>query len=304
MAVKWMEPPDWWVKYKPLRWLLALLAIYWIFGTLLPRLRTEPATVVTQPAPVAPAPASTIEPADIATAPAIPATVAAPAPTPPAVVPPPKPLEPAAAPVVTPQPTTPVPIKPPTPTAPEPAPAAAAVVPQAQPEEAPAPDPADRYTEVESARVNLINPLRSYASVEAVQDVLGQAGYTAQVSTIKKKLPNDRYPPYRNDTLVIAAYKDAGFAGTLTLEFFNDRLYQAHFVPAQPADYLRWLRNQGLSLPQKRTGRSSLTRGDLRVTTNIDFASSDVGRIMQTTPYVLWEDTRLTQQMKDWGPVR
>lgn len=258
MAVKWMEPPEWWVKWKPLRWVLALLVTYWIFGTLLPRLRTEPATVATQPAPVAPAPASTIEPADIATAPAIPATV----PTPPAVVP------------------------------------------QAQPEEVPAPDPADRYTEVEPARVNLINPLRSYESDEAVRHVLGQAGYTAQVSTIKKKLPNDRYPPYRNDTLVIAAYKDAGFAGTLTLEFFNDRLYQAHFVPAQPADYLRWLRNQGLSLPQKRTGRSSLTRGDLRVTTNIDFASSDVGRIMQTTPYVLWEDTRLTQQMKDWGPVR
>lgn len=311
MAVNWMEPPEWWVKWKPLRWVLALLVIYWIFGTLLPRLRTETETVATPVAEEAAAPTSA-------------ATITAPAPTPPAptpppvapkvepakppVVVPPKPQPPTPAPVAKPTPTPPAPVKPPipatpkpAPAAPKPAPVASAATPQAQSEEAP--DPMERYTAVESTRVNLISALRSYESVEAVQALLSKSGHAAQLSTIQRKIPNNRYPPYRNDTLVVSAYKDASFTGTLTLEFFNDRLYQAHFVPAQPPEYLRWQRNQGLSLPEKRTGRSSITRGHLRVTTNIDFASSEVGKMMQTAPYMLWEDTRLVQQMSDWGPV-
>ncbi|HXG28926.1 MAG TPA: hypothetical protein VNJ47_08755, partial [Nevskiales bacterium] len=167
----------------------------------------------------------------------------------------------------------------------------------------PAPDPAAAYTAVAAERVAFMGALRSYDSVAAVQTQLAQGGYTAELSTIERKPPSHRYPPYRNDTLAVSKYTHGAYEGKLTLEFFNDRLYQAYFVPAQPAEYLRWLRGRGFALPVKRTGRSSLTQGHLRITTNIDFASSDVGRAMLAKPFVMWEDLRLVQQMQEWGPV-
>jgi hypothetical protein len=226
MPIKLPEPPEWWLKYKPLRWLLAALVLYWIFGTLLPRFRAE------SPPPAA----SPVEVPDTA----------------------------------------------------------------AEPE---APYPKAAYTQVEAQRVRMMDVLRSYDSVATVQALLAQRGYTAELSTIKRKPPSYRYPPYRNDTLAVSKYKHEAYEGRLTLEFFNDRLYQAYFVPAQPAEYLRWLRSRGFELPIKRTGRSSLTQGHLRITTNIDFASSEVGRTVRSTPFVMWEDLRLVQQMQAWGPV-
>jgi hypothetical protein len=160
-----------------------------------------------------------------------------------------------------------------------------------------------RYTEVESARVSLINGLRSYDSVETLRALLEKTNYSIDASTIERP-SNSRYPPFRTDTLVIANYRHAEFEGKLTLEFFNDRLYQTYFEPAKAADYLRWLRGRGVALPVKRTGRSSLTQGHLLISTNIDFASSDVGAVMRAKPFAFWEDTRLQQQLKEWGPVR
>jgi hypothetical protein len=292
MPIKLPEPPEWWLKYKPLRWVLAALVLYWIFGTLLPRFRAESPPVAQPAAPPAAAPAAAEAgpppppppPAPVAPPPATTATPAAKPEPPPAAPPVPKPApKPAPPPAVT---TTP---KPATPAAPADA--------------EPAPDPAAAYTAVAAERVAFMGALRSYDSVAAVQAWLGQGGYASELSTIERKPQGRRYPPYRNDTLVTARYRHGEYEGRLTLEFFNDRLYQAYFVPAQPAEYLRWLRSRGLALPVRRTGRSSLTQGHLRITTNIDFASSDVGRAMLATPFVMWEDLRLVQQMQAWGPV-
>jgi hypothetical protein len=327
MARNWMEPPAWWVKYKPLRWVLAAVVLYWIFGTLLPRFKedspvtaepipaekpVEPVASAPKPAPLPPAPVTPAEipkppPAVPITPPKpapVPAPVAKPLPEKPPVIaatpkPPPKPV-----PVTPPKP---APVAPPKPV-PTPAPVAKAAPPvqaQAKPAPAPAPvlDPMARYTQVESERVSLINGLRSYDGVEAVKALLEKAGYAVGVSVIERP-SNSRYPPYRNDTLVVSNYKHAEFEGKLTLEFFNDRLYQTFFEPAKAADYLGRLRARGVALPVKRTGRSTLTIGNLLISTNIDFAVSEVGTVMRAKPFVLWEDTRLTQQMKEWGPVR
>ena len=286
MVFKLPEPPEWWVKYKPLRWILVVLVVYWFFGTLLPRLRTE-APAVAEDSVEAPAEVATAEtePAAEITAPPAPPPVAEPVAKPPP--PEPEPAKPAPAP---PKPLAPAPV----------APSPPATVAEEETE----PDPAARYTRVEAERVTFMGALRSYDSVSTVRDWLEASGYSASVSTIERDLPSTRYPPYRNDTLVVPEYKHADHEGRLTLEFFNDRLYQAQFMPAQPPQYLSWLRGRGVALPVKRTGRSTVTQGYLRISTNIDFASSDVGTVMGSSPFVLWEDLRLLQQMQDWGPLR
>jgi hypothetical protein len=154
-----------------------------------------------------------------------------------------------------------------------------------------------RYTQVESERVPMINSLRSYESVEAIRTVLEKGGHNAEVSTIERKRRATSDPPFRNDTLKVMAYRHGAYEGQLTLEFFNDRLYQAEFTPLEPAEYLRWLRGNGLKLPVKRVGLAQLTAGHLQVFTNIDFATSDVGRTMGSKPFVRWQDKRLSQQV-------
>jgi hypothetical protein len=293
MALKLPEPPQWWIKYKPLRWVLAALVVFWVFGTLLPRWREESPPAEPQPAQTELPPVA--EEARPAPAAESPPQAAAPEPPPvkPAA-PKPVPVTPAAAPkpaMTTTAPATPAPPPPYPPSKPV---AKAEAM----------PDPAARYTQVEAERVRFMDALRSYDSVETVAASLNQAGYKTEKSVIERKRPSNRYPPFRNDTLKVQGYKHASHEGVLTLEFFNDRLYQAYFVPAQPADYLGWLRSRGLKLPLKRTGFSTLSQGNLKVTTSIDFATSEVGRSMGGAAFVRWEDTRLAQQVQEWGPVR
>lgn len=277
MALTLPQPPAWWVKYKPLRWLLGALLLYWLAGQLL-ALRPD----------AAPEPPATAEP------PAIPAPAAEPAETT-ATTPPQKPGQ---SPVPVPVPAQPAPKAAPTPS---PAPVEttqAAAEPAVDPSADP---PAD--SEAETEPVLLINGLRSYASLLAVRTLLQKDGHAVQEKTIERRTSNGD-PPFRNDTLQIENYRHGEHAGKLTLEFFNDRLYQAYFEPQQAPEYLAWLRAQGLALPKKRTGNSVLIRGSLEVRTNIDFASSDVGQVMGSKPFLQWEDLRLVQQMKDWSPQR
>lgn len=309
MNVKWLEPPEWWVKWKPLRWVLAILVVYWFFGTLLPRLRETPPVPAnnTQQQPSGNMPANADTPGadnpvpepETASAAHI-AEPAPPTPSPAAKTQPAKPAATASKPPAadTGQPLAEVPAK----AAPE-----ADIETEAETEHAESSEPDDPraiYTAVETNRVELINSLRSYESLEAIQALLSSSNLAAELSTISRDLPDDRYPPYRSDTLLIRAYKHADIEGQLTLEFFNDRLYQAHFVPKQPGKYIGWLRSHGTPLPIKRTGRSSLKSDNLEVTSNIDFAETEVGTLMRTTPYVQWTDIRLAEQMRTWGPVR
>jgi hypothetical protein len=353
VAADWLEPPAWWKKYKPLRWVLALVVLLFIYTRFFggerdshpveqatapveekapvprePRPEPPPAPppVVEAPKPEVPTPASTNRTggpsAVIATAPAKPVEPP-PAPKPPPVPPPPpKPVvvppapkpEPAPPPVaakpVTPpaapkpvEPAVPKPVPPPAKPAAPPPTVALAPKPSDKPPEPPPMDPVERYTYVEKERVPLIDPLTSFDGVQAVQSRLQKGGYKYELSQ-NEKPKSSRYPPYRTDTIVVTGYKHMNQEGELTLEFFNDRLYEAEFTPKKASDYLAQLRKSGVPLKREEVGKSEFTQGNLRVATNIDFASSDVGKSLRTEPYVIWQDLRLVKQIKDWGPIR
>ncbi len=157
-----------------------------------------------------------------------------------------------------------------------------------------------RYTAVESKRVNLMTQ-HSYDSVAAVTANLQKGGFKAEQFTQQRK-PRGNYPPHRIDTLEIAGYKHLGSEGKLKLEFFNDRLYESYFEPQKAGDYLYKLRKQ-TTLKRDARGQVEHRQGNLRISSNIDLAESEVGKALKVKPYILWQDLRLTQQMKEWGPV-
>ncbi len=279
MERNWLEPPEWWKKWKPLRWLLALVALFSIY-TMFADWRAKQPDTAAAPEAAAPSAGTAAEPeAELASAPTPPP---APPPPPPAAKP-----KPAPAPVAAAKPKTPL--------------ASLPGLRPSEPKPAPPPDPMARYTQVEDQRVSLMTQ-RSYDSLAAVQAALQQAGFTAELSTNERRARSS-YPPHRVDTLSITEYKHLGSTGKLKLEFFNDRLYEAYFEPVEGGAYLRKLRKQ-TPLKREPQGRTEVVKGDLRIATNIDLAESDVGKALRVAPYILWQDLRLTQQLKDWGPVR
>ncbi|MGH8529836.1 MAG: hypothetical protein ACRETN_08345 [Nevskiales bacterium] len=270
MARNWLEPPEWWKRHKPLRWMLVfaiLLFAYAKFDDWRDRRATEtPRAASTEQAP----PASAAGPEEVAPPPAPPAEPA------PAVA---------------------AKAKPPVPPVVE----AEAAPPASPAETVPPPDPMARYTQVETQRVTLMTQ-RSYDSVEAVTEILQKSGYSGELTTQERRSRRN-YPPHRLDTLELAEFKHLGSVGKLRLEFFNDRLYEAYFQPAKAGDYLYKLRKKQ-RLKRDQSGRTEHVQGHLRIASNIDLAESDVGKALKVAPFILWQDLRLIQQLKDWGPIR
>ena len=91
-----------------------------------------------------------------------------------------------------------------------------------------------------------------------------------------------------------------GSTGVITLEFFNDRLYEVTFHPTDLSGTSNKLFRTTPGLKRDRNGRANMVKGNLRVATNIDLANSDVGRAVRTTAYILWQDKRLRSQLDDW----
>ncbi len=260
MNKNWLEPPEWWKRHKPLRWLLAFAILLFIYAKYDDWRDSQPKEGAAETARTEQAP------------PAVPAS--------------PEPA-PAQAPIAEAKPITPPP------PAPKPA------VSEAPP--APPPDPMARYTQVESQRVNLMTQ-RSYDSVAAVTEALQKAGYSGELTTQERRARSN-YPPHRVDVLQITEYKHLGSAGKLKLEFFNDRLYEVYFEPAKAGDYLYKLRKKA-RLKRNESGRTEHVQGHLRIASNIDLAESEVGKALKVSPFILWQDLRLIQQLKDWGPIR
>ena len=259
MDRSWLEPPEWWKRHKPLRWLLAFAILLFIYAKF-DEWRDRRAQTASAPQP---APAASVAEAGSPPAPA-PTPRAAPKPAPAAV---PKSAPPAATAAPT-----PVPV-----------------------------DPKARFTQVESKRVTLMTQ-RSYESVAAIGAALQQGGYKWEAFKQERK-PRGNYPPYRVDTLDVADYKHLGNSGKLRLEFFNDRLYEAYFEPQKAGDYLYKLRKQ-MRLKRDSRGHVEHVAGNLRISSNIDLAESEVGKALKVKPFILWQDLRLVQQLKDWGPIQ
>jgi len=156
-----------------------------------------------------------------------------------------------------------------------------------------------KFTEVASDPVPMIAPLKSYDSVDTVRAALDKAKVAYTVTPVRPA-PSSKYPPRDSDTLVAATYSHLGVEGKLTLEFFNDRLFEAAFVPSEIDDYVDKLHASDRRIKRERSGRTEVVDGNLRLATNIDFASTDVGRSLQTKPFVIWQDLRLKAQLDDW----
>lgn len=156
-----------------------------------------------------------------------------------------------------------------------------------------------KYLAVEANRVQLAASFRSFDSVATATAVLDKAA--APWTRLKNHRPiSDRYPPRNLDTLTAASFNVYGKPGKLTLEFINDRLYEAYFEPEDADAFSDALRAAVSELKRDRTGGAELVRGFQRLASNVDLASSQVGRTLGTRPYAIWQDTRLVRQRNEW----
>jgi hypothetical protein len=155
------------------------------------------------------------------------------------------------------------------------------------------------YTAVARDTLVLGGVFRSYSSVETVTAQLGKDGATW--TTISNHRPHsDRYPPRKRDTIKVEEYRHLGQTGKLTLEFFNDRLFEMYFEPASPGAYSRVLYPSESRLKKNRLGKTEVTDGHLRMATNVDLADSKVGVSLRTKPFAIWQDLRLVRQNLQW----
>ena len=166
------------------------------------------------------------------------------------------------------------------------------IAPAAHPEKA-------KFTEMVSDPVALMGDFSSYESLESVSGKLNAAQVKFQPTSVRPA-PSSKYPPRDRDTIVANEFKHLGVEGKLTLEFFNDRLYEATFNPADPAEYAPKLHAADPRLKRDHVGTSEQVIGELRVASNVDFVNTDVGKNLQTKPYVIWQDLRLTKLLDEW----
>ncbi len=290
----WLEPPDWWKKWRPLRWVAGAILLGGLWALISPMLPEPDPEPVRTPAPQPTAVAAQMTPS--------PEPVSTPAPTP---TPTPAPTATATA---TPKPTA-------TPKAAAttaPTPAAVAKV-TAEPvaeeevqvyaEESLAESASETeiaaFTRVEPDRVRLLSPYFSYTGVDAIVVDLEQAGFSPVVESRHPPVRSD-VPPRNLDTVTVAQYRHWDVPGRLELQFFNDRLYQVEFEPDDADAYQAAQRRELPQIKREVSGRSEYISGNLRIASSLDLAVSDVGRKLGTRPFLIWQDRRLVRQRDEW----
>jgi hypothetical protein len=154
------------------------------------------------------------------------------------------------------------------------------------------------YKTVEEQRVDLAG-FRSYDTVDAVQAVLAAGHFTATSSQLYST-PSEFYPEHKMDTLTVEKYTHLDQPGRLTLEFFNDRLYEVDFAPAVPKIYAPALHKTLPELKRNQAGDTQWISGELRVASNVDLAANAVGQSLGSNAYVIWQDLRLIRQRDQW----
>ena len=154
------------------------------------------------------------------------------------------------------------------------------------------------YTQVEPVRVNLAG-FSSYDAPATVTALLDAAGYKSRI-THDDYPDSPRYPPHHMATVTLQKYWHLGYAGRLTLDFFNQRLYEVEFDPADSDYYARALHRTLPGLKRNRVGDAVWINGDLRVASNVDLARSFVGKALDTHAYAIWQDLRLIHQRDQW----
>ena len=145
----------------------------------------------------------------------------------------------------------------------------------------------------------MIDQLKSYDSVASVTARFDAAKVKYALTSVRPAA-SSKYPPRDTDTIVVQGYAHLGVPGNLRLEFFNDRLFEATFVPSELDEYVDKLHAADKRLKRERDGRTEVLAGPMRIATNVDFASTDTGLNLQTKPYVIWQDQRLKDLLDEW----
>lgn len=162
----------------------------------------------------------------------------------------------------------------------------------------PEPHPeAAQYTRV-AVGVPMLDRFHSYENLQTVTTTLTGAGFERWKTTSRRAAESSSYPPYGFETVVVEGYRHLGDEGRLTLQFFNNRLFEAAFVPADPEHYSRRLRPLGLQ--RDANARAEKVDGHLRLASTVDLAISAVGQHLHTEPFVLWQDLRLVRERDQW----
>lgn len=156
---------------------------------------------------------------------------------------------------------------------------------------------AERYRARQSG-LSLTQGFRSYASIAQVETRLRVSGHADWLHDVRHAKPSSDYPPYDFDSLEVAGYRHLDVPGVLTLQFFNDRLFQVEFVPTDPQAYVG--RMGVLKLRQGRNARAERVSGNLRIASSVGLAVSKVGQHLRSEPYVIWQDLRLIRQRDEW----
>jgi hypothetical protein len=146
--------------------------------------------------------------------------------------------------------------------------------------------------------VPMMEAFRSYEDLATVTKALTAAGYDGWSTQSRRAEESPRYPPYALDTVQLSGYKHLDNKGALTLRFFNNRLFQAEFIPEDAEAYARRVRKLGL--PRDANARAEKTEGNLRIASTLELAISPVGRQLRSEPFVLWQDLRLIRERDDW----
>jgi hypothetical protein len=141
--------------------------------------------------------------------------------------------------------------------------------------------------------------LSSYTSIDQLSREF-EAKKLKPVHRLLTRPPDPRYPVHAVETLTLEQYPLLGTKGRLTLQFFNDRLFELGYKPDDAADCARALKSALPQLRRDANGRAEHINGSQRVATNVELAASSVGQSLNTEPYVLWQDLRLVRERDDW----
>lgn len=156
----------------------------------------------------------------------------------------------------------------------------------------------DYYTADQAPHVRL-GPFDSFSKADTVRAALTAESYAWTESHLHTP-SSELYPRHDMDTITVQKYRDLGNEGTLHAEFFNDRLYEVEFIPADPAAYARAVHAAVPELKSNSIGDAELIAGSLRIASNVDLVRSNVGQTLGAHPYVIWQDRRLTRQRDQW----
>lgn len=130
----------------------------------------------------------------------------------------------------------------------------------------------------------LIADLESYRTPSEVQSSLRNNSLRWEVTEETKGAPS--LPRYDFLVLRVRSYEHLGHRGELRLYFFNDRLMQTLFLPADAQSYTRRIRSEIPTLDAEIS---------LKPYTRVFLARDEHGR-----SYVSWEDVRLARENDDW----